>query len=447
MSEIAGIVWPPIHNARQAPLQTLLAQLGRIEKAPLATILAGQEQQLQVLNAYLCRQSPLHRQRLLTAGLDPDGPLTLDGLRRLSPLRRRDLQASGQALFCQQVPQAHLPMGETQTSGSSGEPVVVRRTQVNQLFWLANTMREHLWWQRDLTASLAIVRGNLSQAHIRQNNWGPPASLLGPSGPAHAFSVHLDTVVLARELEAVDAHYLLIYPTTLQDLLSHFRQYGGGLPSLRQIRCIGETLSDELREQTREQLGVEIVDSYSSQEMGVIAIQCPVSGLYHLMADNLLVEVLDERGHPCAPSEVGELVLTDLHNFATPLVRYAIGDHAEVGPACPCGRSLPTLKRILGRTRNMVRYPDGSRRWPRVGFVRYREVAPIQQYQLVQHAPDAIEVRLVVERPLCRDEEAALERIIQESLGYPFELSFRYAPTALPRTKGGKFEEFLCLCD
>lgn len=447
MSEIAGIVWPAIHNAHQAPLQTLLEQLGRIERAPLATILAGQERQLQVLNAYLCRQSSLHRQRLVAAGLNPDSPLTLDGLRRLPPLRRRDLQAAGQALFCRQVPQAHLPMGETQTSGSSGEPVVVRRTQVNQLFWLANTMREHLWWQRDLTASLAIVRGNLSQAHIRQNNWGAPARLLGPSGPAHAFSVHLDTAVLARKLAEVDAHYLLIYPTTLQDLLRYFRQHGGGLPSLRQIRCIGETLSDVLREQTREQLGVTIVDTYSSQEMGVIAIQCPVSGLYHLMADNLLVEVLDERGHPCAPGEVGELVLTDLHNFATPLVRYAIGDHAEVGPACPCGRTLPTLSRILGRTRNMVRYPDGSRRWPRVGFVRYREVAPIQQYQLLQHALDAIEVRLVVERPLSGDEEAALVRIIRESLGYPFALSFRYFSEALPRTKGGKFEEFLCLCD
>jgi phenylacetate-CoA ligase len=431
-------------NTRQA-LLTLLERFERIERAPLAEIIAGQEQQLQVLNAYLCQFSLPHRQRLEAAGLDPSQPLTLDGLRRLPPMNRRFLQSAGQALYCSQVPQAHLPVGETRTSGSSGEPVVVRRTRINQLFWLANTMREHLWWQRNLSARLAIVRANLPQAITRCNNWGPPASLLGPSGPVHALSMDLDTASLAQELASFAPDYLLIYPTALRDLLRHFGEHGGALPSLKQVRSIGETLTDALRHDVRTQLGVDIVDSYSSQEMGVIAVQCPSSGLYHL-ADNLIIEVLDDLGQPCAPGEIGEVVLSDLHNFATPLLRYAIGDHAEVGPPCSCGRNLPTLKRILGRSRNMVRYPDGSRRWPRVGFDRYRDVAPVQQYQLVQHSTAAIEVRLVVERPLHETEQAALAEIICESLGHPFQLNFNYFPERLARGPGGKFEEFVCLC-
>lgn len=445
-SEIAGIIWPPLHSTHQAALPALLEQLRHIENAPLAEIIAGQEQQLQALNAHLCQFSLPHRQRLEAAGLDPNQPLTLDSLRRLPPMNRRFLQGAGQALYCQQLPQAHLPVGETRTSGSSGEPVVVRRTRINQLFWLANTMREHLWWQRDLRANLAIVRANLPQPITRRNNWGPPVSLLQPSGPAHAFSMSLDTATLAQELVNCAPHYLLIYPTALHDLLRHLREHGGELPSLRQIRSIGETLSAELRNEARAQFGVEIVDSYSSQEMGVIAIQCPSSGLYHLMADNLIVEVLDNQGQPCAAGEIGEVVLTDLHNFATPLLRYAIGDHAEVGPPCSCGRTLPTLKRILGRSRNMVRYPDGSRRWPRVGFDRYRNVAPVQQYQLVQHTTEAIEVRLVVERPLHETEQTALVNIICESLGHSFQLNFNYFPECIPRGPGGKFEEFVCLC-
>ena len=446
-SEIAGILWPPLQQVRSAPLQTLLEQLERIERAPLGQITAGQEQQLQALNSYLCQFSPVHRQRLVTAGLDPCQPLTLDDLRRLPPINRRFLQSAGQALYCSQVPQTHMPMGETRTSGSSGEPVVVRRTQVNQLFWLANTMREHLWWQRELTARLAIVRANLQQTYMQQDNWGPPASLLGPTGPTHAFSMSLDTATLVRELTAVNPHYLLIYPTALHDLLRHLRLHGGVLPALRQIRSIGETLSEELRSPTRAQLGVEIVDNYSSQEMGVIALQCPTSGLYHIMADNLIVEVLDSSGRACTPGEIGEVVLSDLHNFATPLLRYAIGDHAEVGPPCSCGRNLPTLKRILGRTRNMLLYPDGSRRWPRVGFDRYRSVAPVQQYQLVQHTPQNIEVRLVVERPLSDAEQSALSQIIQDALGHPFQLDFHYFADSLARSAGGKFEEFIRLCD
>lgn len=436
---------PPPPNTRQA-LSTLLERLGRTERATLAEIIAAQEQQLQVLNAYLCQFSLPHRQRLEAAGLDPTQPLTLEGLRRLPPMSRRFLQSAGQALYCSQVPPPHLPVGETRTSGSSGEPVVVRRTRINQLFWLANTMREHLWWQRDLSARLAIVRANLPQAITRRNNWGPPASLLGPSGPVLALSMSLDTASLAQELANFAPDYLLIYPTALHDLLRHFREHGGALPSLKQVRSIGETLTDALRNEVCAQLGVDIVDSYSSQEMGVIAIQCPSSGLYHLMADNLIVEVLDDLGQPCSPGEIGEVVLSDLHNFATPLLRYAIGDHAEVGPPCSCGRTLPTLKRILGRSRNMVRYPDGSRRWPRVGFDRYRDVAPVQQYQLVQHSTEAIEVRLVVERPLHDAEQAALGSIIRESLGHPFPLSFNYFAERIPRTSGSKFEEFICLC-
>ncbi|SIR05920.1 phenylacetate-CoA ligase [Aquipseudomonas alcaligenes] len=446
-SEIPEIVWPPLYQVRQAALQALLQQLEQIERAPLTEIIAGQEQQLQVLNNYLYQFSPAHRQRLVAAGLDPSQPLTLEGLRQLPPIRRRDVQSAGQTLYCSQVPQAHLPIAETHTSGSSGEPVAVRRTQVNQLFWLAHTMRDHLWWQRDRMARLASVRGSLPQTHMQQDNWGPPASLLGPSGVAHAFSVHLDTAPLAHELAKADPHYLLIYPTALQDLLRHLRLHGGGLPALRQIRCIGETLSEELRSAAREQLGVEIVDSYSSQEVGIIALQCPTTGLYHIMADNLIVEILDDAGHACATGEVGEVVVSDLHNFATPLLRYAIGDHAEVGPPCSCGRNLPTLRRILGRSRNMVRYPDGSRRWPDLGFVGYRKVAPVQQYQVVQHSLEEIEVRLVVERALTDAEQSAISQIILESLAHPFCLSFRYFADSLPRGPGGKFEEFVCLCD
>jgi len=321
--------------------------------------------------------------------------------------------------------------------------VVVRRTALTQLFWLACTMREHLWWQRDLTGTSAIIRANLAQERLSQDNWGPPASLLGTTGPAHAFSMALDTATQARLLAEIDPHYLLTYPNNLGDLLRQFAAGGQRLSRLRQVRTIGETVTPELRIAVERELGVGIVDSYSSQELGVIAIQCPVSGDYHVMAENLLVEVLDAQGRPCAPGESGEVVVTDLHNFATPLVRYAIGDHAEVGAPCACGRTLPVLRRILGRSRNLVVYPDGTRRWPRVGFGRYREIAPVIQYQLVQKSRSAIEVRLVVAKPLVPAEEAALGNLIRESLGYPFTLDFAYYPYRIPRGSGGKFEEFV----
>jgi phenylacetate-CoA ligase len=187
-----------------------------------------------------------------------------------------------------------------------------------------------------------------------------------------------------------------------------------------------------------------VVDLYSSQEVGIIAAQCPESGLYHVMSEGVIVEVLNENGMPCLPGQIGSVVVTDLHNFATPLVRYGIGDYAEVGPACPCGRGLPTLKRIVGRERNMVLKPDGGRHWPLLGAHDFQAVAPIRQYQAIQRSLELIEIRLVADTPLNVAQEQQLSTLIHQALGYPFRLQFVYFKDEIPRSPGGKFEEFIC---
>lgn len=137
------------------------------------------------------------------------------------------------------------------------------------------------------------------------------------------------------------------------------------------------------------------------------------------MAENLIVEILDAQGNPCADGEIGEVVVSNLHNFATPLLRYALGDHAEVGGPCPCGRHLPTLRRLLGRSRNMLRYPDGSRRWP-CGFAPFRQIAPaIRQFQMIQSHLEQLELRLVASQPLTVPQQAALVELIQRALPPP----------------------------
>jgi len=170
----------------------------------------------------------------------------------------------------------------------------------------------------------------------------------------------------------------------------------------------------------------------------------PESGLYHLMAETVLAEVLDEAGEPCAPGEMGRLVLTDLSNFATPIIRYEPGDYAELAGPCSCGRGLPALVRILGRSRNILRLPDGRRFWPRLNPIRYRDLAPIAEYQIVQNEPDLLEMKLVVESPLTAKQEADLADLLRRAVGYPFRIAFTYYEGEIPRGPGRKFEEFLC---
>ena len=201
-------------------------------------------------------------------------------------------------------------------------------------------------------------------------------------------------------------------------------------------------VSPALREQCRATWGVSIVDVYSSQEVGYIALQCPESGLFHLQSETMMVEILDDAGNPTPPGDVGRVVVTGLHNLAMPLIRYDIRDYAEPGEPCPCGRGLPTIRRVVDRLRNMLVLPNGDKRWPLTGFHDFRDIAPIRQYQLVQKSLDLIEVRFVVDRQLNVAEEDQLRAVIQNALGHPFEIFFRYVDE-MPKTAGGKFEEFI----
>jgi phenylacetate-CoA ligase len=218
------------------------------------------------------------------------------------------------------------------------------------------------------------------------------------------------------------------------------------LPGLREARTFGELLEPRVRQACREVWGVKVVDMYSSQEVGYLALQCPDTDHYHVQSENVLVEVLGDDGQPSRPGEVGRLVVTSLHNFAMPLLRYDIGDYAEVGGTCACGRGLPVLRRIMGRQRNMAILPDGRRRWPSIelaGTSDLSDFPPIHQFQLVQRSLTAMEMLLVALRPLTADEEQKLRGWIITAVGYPFEVTFRYVES-IERSPFGKFEDFRC---
>jgi len=444
-SKVPGIVWPPLEATLPDGFAGLCKQLEQTQWLPRAALEAGQRRQLAALLTHAEAYSPHFRMRLKDTGLSVAELLVPGGLSALPPLARRDLQANRLSIQALQIPAAHQPVGEVSTSGSSGTPIVATRTTINQLFWLAFTLREHLWHRRDASLTLAVARANLGSGGAQEYpNWGSPVASIYATGPAHAMPINSPVLQQLEWLRRIDPAYLLTYPTNLSALLDEIEKQDVRLPGLRQLRTIGETLSPRLRSRARSVLGVGIADCYSSQELGTMAIQCPDSDLYHLMAEGYIVEVLDPHGMPCSDGETGRLVVTDLHNFATPLIRYDLGDYAEVGPACSCGRGLPTLRGIVGRERNMVTI-NGQRRWPLVGFHQFREAAPIIQYQLVQTAAEDIDFRLVSAAPLSAAQELKLTQIVQQALGHPFEIHFKAYEGSIPMPASGKFEEFVNL--
>jgi phenylacetate-CoA ligase len=426
-----------------AMLLALSFQLRDSQWWPAETLAAHQMAQLEPLLAHAARTVPFYARRLQAlSGIKPGG-LTMEAFRQIPILRRTGIQDAGDALFSRRVPKDHGTVGDTTTSGSTGRPITVRTTAVTGLFYRAINLRYHLWHGRDLAGHVAAIR-SLSGAMTKAAETGDPLPWIAGyrSGPMSFLAVATPVSEQLRWLMDQDPDYLLTPPSNLRALLEHARDTGLRPARLREVTTMAEMLGPGVRELCTEVWGVPLADAYSSQELGMIALQCPAHTHYHVQAENLLLEVLDDDDAPSAPGAVGRVVATDLHNFATPLIRYEIGDYAEAGAPCPCGRGLPVLNRIAGRVRNRLTLPGGVRRFVTLPIAPLIAAAPVRQFQVVQTGREDIEVKLVIPRPLTEPEEAALRDYFIASFGYPFRIAFTPVDE-IPRTPGGKHEDVI----
>lgn len=436
-----GVAWPPVfaQHAHLAALAMTLEQTQWLDPTELAE---RQGEQLALLVAHHAQASPSFARRLAAAGLSPDDLTHPDMLRKLPVLTRGEAQQLGDAEPAT-VPESHMPLFEVQSSGSSGIPVTVRKTQLSRLMWMAQTLRYHDWAGGDY-GSMVTIRPNLGLGRS-DDNWGIPVALFHKTGPIHRLNSDMPIVEQAAQLASLRPDALMTYPSTINALLGMGDAGRAALQSVKMIKTIGETLSPELRSHIEAETGARLFDCYSAEEVGYIALQCPDTQFYHIMSEALIVELLDADGRPARKGQPGRVVATDLHNFATPVIRYDTGDYAVRAGPCPCGRGLPTIKQIMGRWRGMIVKPDGSRHWPRTGFHDYRSIAPVRQYQMIQHAVDRIELRLVLDEPLTTDQTAAFKEHLRKTVGDAIEFDISRFPDRLPSGPQGKTDEFISL--
>jgi len=448
-SALPGIAWPAIVPDRNAGLLALVQQLEETQWWPQAALEEQQFRQLGLIAAHAWRSVPFYRARLAAAGYREGQALTREIWRRVPILTRREVGANFDALSSGEAIDAHGPRALEVSSGSTGTPVKVAMTALDRLFWQAFTVREELWQRRDLSLKLAVLRAGLREiaptsAGALLDNWGAPMATLYPTGKMAVLDLAITTTAeqaawLARENPA----YLLTVPSALRALARHFGAHGPALPALRGLRTVGEAVDAELRRECRDTWGVAIADLYSASEVGYIALQCPLYEHYHVQSESALVEIVDDAGDPCPTGVPGRVVVTPLHNFAMPLLRYAIGDIAEPGAPCACGRSLPVLTRILGRARAMLVLASGARRYPTGWFRNFSRVDGLVQFQLVQRSLDALELRLVTRPPFGAGDEDRLRHMLHQALGASYAVTFTHLDD-IPRAPSGKFFEFLC---
>lgn len=416
-------------------------QLERSQWWSPEAILEHQFHQINALIAHAVANVPFYRDLLEQSGVENLQALNAETFRKFPILGKPSIREHETALRAAVLPPGHGPVMESRTTGSTGVPLRIVRSQLDNFFASALVVRDHLLHGRDLARKLGTIRGGVVESS--QPGWGL-INVAFATGPGCAIPLeagverHLDW--LLREEPA----YLLATPGNLRALVMLSRERGTFPRKLAEVMTFAATLPEDLREIVRDCWGVPVTDTYSCGEAGPLATQCPGHLHYLVQAENVYLEVLREDGSPCVPGETGRVVITPLHNFAMPLIRYELGDYAEAGVPCPTGRGLPTLARIAGRVRNMLRDPNGRRLFASVPAGLWLDTAPIRQARLVQRTLPQVEVEFVMERDMTAHEAARLTSALRERLGYPFDIVLNRV-AEIERQPGGKFEDVLSL--
>lgn len=406
-------------------LKAIVSQLDRTQWLSLDELAGLQQEQMEKLVSWHRRWTPFF------AGRGSDNQI----------LTREEIQNAGESFYATNIPADHVGTFLTETSGSTGKSVRIKKTGLNQAFFYAYAIREIQWHRRSLEYRLTSVRPQ-NDHHRISPTWWKPISTLYPTGEAQSIPNTLDVKEQLKLAASFDPEILIIYPSNLAAWLDIWEDLDFNLRGLKHISTVGERVKDELRARVWRICGLGIEDCYSSAEIGSIAHQCPESGLYHTLDETLIVEVVREDGRPCHVGETGRVIVTDLVNFASPVIRYDIGDHAEVGPRCSCGRGLSTLRKIIGRERQMLLHADGRRNWPFIGYHQFSRVAPVRQFQMIQHGIRDIELKIVTDAPLTHDQEDGIRAISTRCLNGDFDVVINQYRKPLPSVNG-KFEEFI----
>jgi phenylacetate-CoA ligase len=428
-------------------MKTLQEMLHHSESQSLEENKQKQYKQLKRLIQHAYATVPFYKQYYAGSSLDTEHFM------QLPTLSRAHVQLAGDDLISTDIPASHGATYPLETSGSTGQAVRVLGTDFTRLFYDALMLREHAWHARDFKQKLMFIRWlkrGIAEAPLgqAQENWGPPVNKYHETGPGVLINIASET---SRQIEALidyKPYYLATYPSQLLALAEYCAEHDIQLPSLHELRTTGETLTAKQMKIIKQVWPyVKLSDIYSCVELGNLAQQCPEYNNYHVNAEHVMLEIINNKHEPCEESEVGKVLVTGLLNYATPLIRYELGDYASWGEPCACGRGLPVIKKIYGRERNRLIMPSGESCFPYLGEyddVQAITMSSIRKFQFIQHTTHDIEIKVVTPDTFTEQEEEYFKQLYQKNLGFKFNIAITYHED-IPAGPTGKFEEFLSL--
>ena len=379
---------------------------------------------------------PRFRSLFAEIGFDPRAVQSIADLRKLPLTTKADMRAHTEALEAE----GHGPLTRYNTGGSSGEPLVFHIGRDRKSHDVAAKWRATRWWGVDIGDREAVVWGSPiehgTQDRIRA--WRDRA-LRTELLPAFEMSeVKLDGFIAA--LLRQRPRMLFGYPSALAHIARHAKARGIRMNDLGIAVAFvtSERLYDEQRVLIGEVFGCRVANGYGGRDAGFIAHECP-SGSMHISAEDIVVELIDAAGEPVTPGQSGEIVVTHLATRDYPFVRYRTGDIGVMdGAACACGRGLPRLSEIQGRSTDFVVADDGTVMHGLSLIYVIRDLAGVKSFKVTQETRRLTRVELVTEAEFDPNAVQAIVVGFKRRLGAAVEVQVQLVPSIAPE-KSGKY--------
>jgi len=435
---IYGPLGRSFESARGTAILSTFNELKRCNRMSQVELKAYRDQKLLQLLQHLTHSSPWYVRRCEGHGASLAEVRSADDLAGLPILTRDDLRQ----VLSESAVGAKLRRHRSYASasgGTTGDPVQLWVSQQSRNYAGAAMLRYLDWWGRKIGERMGVLWG-------RVGNLNRPLLSIWASNFKRSLTrrLYLNTFYLNDDI--LDRHYQSLYefnPVILRGYANsiylfacHIRDRR--LPiwkSLKFISCTSEKLTGMMREVIGNVLQVPVTNYYGCGEVNSVAFECPHHTL-HITEEHTILEVVDEDNRP-VEDQPGRILLTDLDNFASPLVRYQSGDMGIITrEPCACGRSHLVLKDIIGRVSEALELANGHRIGP--GYwstlLRFRQ---IQQGCVRVITPSHLQIDLILQDELSERDRQYLIQQVNIAVGEGVKVEWRRVDH-IPQVKSGK---------
>ncbi|MEN9395903.1 MAG: hypothetical protein RLZ81_433 [Pseudomonadota bacterium] len=435
-SLVSSLLFPVHERLKGHDSVAIRHQMEQAQWWPSERLAAFQLQRLQALLRDAGLHVPYYRDLFAQIGFDPRDVHSTADLQRLPLLTKAVIRANTEALK-----HAHAQgLARFNTGGSSGEPLIFFIGKQRISHDVAAKWRATRWWGVDIGDPEIVVWGSPIELgkQDRIKRWRDKL-LRTQLLPAFEMSApKLDQFIAT--IRAVKPRMLFGYPSALTHIARHARLRGVAMDDvgIKVAFVTSERLYDEQRTTISQVFGCPVANGYGGRDAGFIAHECPAGGM-HLTADDIVVEIVNPDGQVQPAGVAGEIVVTHLSTSEFPFIRYRTGDIGALGASpCACGRSLPLLQDIQGRSTDFVVAADGTVMHGLSLIYILRDLPGVQAFKVVQESRAFTRVLLVTDASFAPDAVSRIVAGFKQRLGAQVAVQVDLVDN-IPAEKSGKF--------